>query len=127
MIEFDHVGLTSTANETNEMWVESTRCWVTDPAHPDGWKYFRYEPDSPGEAWFREPAAAGFSGGQLASGRSRASRSFSGRYRPPCTVRSSLSEKDGASVSSWRLRVGKDWFKDWRNSSQPSRRTPCAR
>ena len=31
MREFDHIGLTSTVKRPNEMWVESSRVWVTYP------------------------------------------------------------------------------------------------
>jgi hypothetical protein len=47
-VEFDHIGLPSDVKRPNEMWVESTRVWVTSPSDsPDMIEYLRYEPDSP--------------------------------------------------------------------------------
>ena len=47
-MEFDHIGLPSDVKRPNEMWVESTRVWVTSPTDsPDMIEYLRYEPDSP--------------------------------------------------------------------------------
>lgn len=48
MRSFDHVGVPTEEKQTNEMWVEATRVWVTDPArHPHRIEYLRFEPDSP--------------------------------------------------------------------------------
>jgi hypothetical protein len=32
MREFDHIGLTTTEKQPDEMYVESTKVWVTNPA-----------------------------------------------------------------------------------------------
>ena len=48
MREFDHIGLTSEVKRPNEMFVESTRVWVTSPTDsPEMIEYLRYESDSP--------------------------------------------------------------------------------
>ena len=45
---FDHVGVPTSDRQTGEMYVPSTRVWVTDPArHPHRIEYLRFEPDSP--------------------------------------------------------------------------------
>jgi hypothetical protein len=45
---FDHTGVPTEARQPEEMWVEATRVWVTDPArHPHRVEYLRFEPDSP--------------------------------------------------------------------------------
>ncbi|MCX7918208.1 MAG: VOC family protein [bacterium] len=45
---FDHLGLITTEKKENEIWVEPTRVWVTDPSHhPYRIEWLRYEPDSP--------------------------------------------------------------------------------
>ena len=46
--EFDHIGMTSTVKRPNEMYVEATKVWVTDPkTSPERVEYLRYEDDSP--------------------------------------------------------------------------------
>lgn len=48
MRAFDHVGIVTDEKQPNEMWVEATRVWVTDPtAHPYKIEHLRYEADSP--------------------------------------------------------------------------------
>ena len=47
MLVFDHVGITTTAKQPNENWVERSRVWVTNPhEHPEHIEFLRYEPDS---------------------------------------------------------------------------------
>jgi hypothetical protein len=57
---FDHVGVVTTEPKAGESWVESTRCWVTNPrTHPYNVEWLRYEPDSPVEGPLRtEPHVA---------------------------------------------------------------------
>ncbi len=48
MRKFHHIGLPTDEKQPNEMWVEDTRVWVTDPDdHPYKVEFLRYEPDSP--------------------------------------------------------------------------------
>lgn len=48
MRKFSHVGLPTDDKQPGEVWVESTKVWVTDFAsHPYKIEYLRYEPDSP--------------------------------------------------------------------------------
>ena len=45
---FDHVGIPTTEKQPGEMYVETTKVWVTDPAqHPHRIEYLRFEADSP--------------------------------------------------------------------------------
>jgi hypothetical protein len=45
---FDHAGVPTEIKQPEEMWVEATRVWVTDPTrHPHRIEYLRFEPDSP--------------------------------------------------------------------------------
>lgn len=47
MFDFDHVGITTTAKQPDENWVEQSRVWVTNPKkHPEHIEFLRYEPDS---------------------------------------------------------------------------------
>ena len=54
---FHHIGLPAADQETplaGESWVESSRCWVTNPAHhPQRIEYLRYAPDSPVDSAFQ--------------------------------------------------------------------------
>ena len=43
MLEFDHVGLTTTVPQPEENWIEQSRCWVTNPRkHPEHIEFLRY-------------------------------------------------------------------------------------
>jgi len=43
MLEFDHVGLTTTEPQPGEDWIEQSRCWVTNPRkHPEHIEFLRY-------------------------------------------------------------------------------------
>lgn len=43
MLEFDHVGVTTTEPQPNEDWVEQSRVWVTSPRdHPHRIEFLRY-------------------------------------------------------------------------------------
>lgn len=45
---FDHVGIPTTDGHPNEIYVEETKVWITDPyAHPMKIEFMRFEPDSP--------------------------------------------------------------------------------
>lgn len=45
---FDHVGIPTTERHADEMYVDATKVWVTDPArHPNRIEYLRFEDDTP--------------------------------------------------------------------------------
>lgn len=47
-IEFDHIGLRTEEQKSDENWVENTKVWVTDPkTHPFHIEWLRYASDSP--------------------------------------------------------------------------------
>jgi hypothetical protein len=55
MKEFDHIGLTTTEKQPDEMYVEATKVWVTSPVDSSQKvEYLRYEPDSPVTGPLRE-------------------------------------------------------------------------
>ncbi len=55
MLEFDHVGVTTTEPQPNEDWVEQSKVWVTSPRdHPDRIEFLRYREDTTVPAVIRE-------------------------------------------------------------------------
>ncbi len=45
--EFDHVGITTTVEQPGEDWIESSKCWVTNPRnHPEHIEFLRYRADT---------------------------------------------------------------------------------
>ena len=73
---FHHVGLRAMEPQPGENFVESTRCWVTDPnRHPQRIEHLRYEPDSylddrfknsPHVAWVVDDIAPWIAGKEIA-------------------------------------------------------------
>ena len=48
MRAFDHVGIPTDQQQPDELYVEQTKVWITDPLrHPRRIEYLRFEPDSP--------------------------------------------------------------------------------
>lgn len=55
MRAFDHIGVPTTEQLPDQMYVPATKVWVTDPAaHPQRLEYLRFEPDSPVTGAVRE-------------------------------------------------------------------------
>lgn len=55
IMRFDHIGVPTKEKHSDEMWVDDTKVWVTDPAeHPYYIEYLRYRDDSPVEGPVRE-------------------------------------------------------------------------
>lgn len=53
--KFHHTGLPTTEVQPGEYWVESTRVWVSNPAHhAQRTEWLRYEPDSPVDREFQQ-------------------------------------------------------------------------
>jgi len=60
-MEFDHIGVSTTEEHEDEMYVEETKVHVTDPGdHPDNIEFLRWEPDSPVENEAREKQHVAF-------------------------------------------------------------------
>lgn len=60
-MRFDHVGVPTTEERENEMYVEETKVWVTDPeGHPMNIEFLRFEPDSPVTGPVREQQHVAF-------------------------------------------------------------------
>ncbi len=55
MRQFHHVGIPTDEEQPEEVYVEDTKVWVTDPEkHPYRVEFLRYEPDSPVTGPLRE-------------------------------------------------------------------------
>ena len=55
MRKFHHVGVPTTEKQPNEIYVEATKVWVTEPLdHPQRIEFLRYEDDSPVTGPLRE-------------------------------------------------------------------------
>jgi hypothetical protein len=60
-MEFDHIGLMTNEKKTDEVWVEDTRVWVTDPDNsPFRIEWLRFEPDTPVTGPLREQSHIAF-------------------------------------------------------------------
>jgi hypothetical protein len=47
-MQFDHIGIVTTEQKADEMYVAATKVWVTDfQKHPFHIEWLRFEPDSP--------------------------------------------------------------------------------
>ncbi|GAA1566299.1 hypothetical protein GCM10009827_104950 [Dactylosporangium maewongense] len=52
---FDHIGIPTTETHEGEVFVETTRVWLTSPrSHPANIEWLRYEPDTPVPAPVRD-------------------------------------------------------------------------
>ncbi|MGQ9729970.1 MAG: hypothetical protein ACUVX8_01730 [Candidatus Zipacnadales bacterium] len=68
MRKFSHVGVPTTEPQPGEVYVESTKVWVTDFAsHPYKIEYLRYEPDTPVTGPLRELPHIAFETDNLAA------------------------------------------------------------
>ena len=111
MREFDHIGLTSTVKRPNEMWVESTRVWVTDPAQsPEMVEYLRYEEDSPVTGPLRELPHVAFRVDNLDEAIA-GEEVILGPFEPNENLRVVFIYKDGLVYEFMESKVGKDWHK----------------
>ena len=111
MQEFDHVGVATDDKQPNEMWVEQTRVWVTNPQdHPYKVEYLRYEPDSPVTGPLRNQPHMAFQVSNLeeAVGDSPV---LLGPFNANEFVQVVFVLKDGAVFEYMESKVGKDWHK----------------
>ena len=47
-MQYHHTGVVTDQKQPNEMYVEATKVWITNPdEHPCRIEYVRYEPDTP--------------------------------------------------------------------------------
>jgi hypothetical protein len=111
MREFDHIGLTTTERQSGEMYVESTKVWVTDPTEsPQMVEYLRYEPDSPVTGPLRELPHVAFRVDNL-DAEIEGEEIILGPFNPTEDLRVAFIFKDGVVYEFMQSSVGKDWHK----------------
>jgi catechol 2,3-dioxygenase-like lactoylglutathione lyase family enzyme len=111
MREFDHIGLTTTEIQPNEMYVESTKVWVTNPAeNPQMVEYLRYEHDSPVTGPMRELPHIAFRVDDLDK-EMEGEEVVLGPFNATDTVRVVFILKDGVIFEFMESSEGKDWHK----------------
>lgn len=96
MREFDHIGLPVAGKQPEEMYVEATKVWVTDPLrHPQRIEYLRFEPDSPVGGPVRELPHVAFRVDDL-DAEIKDAEILLGPFQPTGTLRVVFVRKDGA-------------------------------
>ena len=111
MREFDHIGLTTTEIQPKEMFVESTKVWVTNPAeNPQMVEYLRYEHDSPVTGPMRELPHIAFRVDDLDK-EIEGEEVVLGPFNATDTVRVVFILKDGVIFEFMESSEGKDWHK----------------
>jgi hypothetical protein len=109
MRDFDHVGLPTDDVQPNEMWVEQTRVWVTNPQdHPYKVEFLRYEPDSPVAGPVRNQPHIAFQVNNLEEAIGD-SPILLGPFNANEFVRVVFVLQDGAVFEFMESKVGKDW------------------
>lgn len=111
MREFDHIGLPTEVKRPNEMWVESTRVWVTSPAEsPDMIEYLRYEPDSPVTGPLRTKPHVAFRVADMEE-EIAGEDVILGPFNATESLRVVFIYKDGLVYEFMESKAGKDWHK----------------
>ncbi len=110
MRKFDHVGVTTDDRQPNEMYVEETRVWVTDPeAHPYRVEYLRYEPDTPVSGPVRTLPHMAFQVDNLEE-EMKGCEILLGPFQPTETLRVVFVLKDGAVYEFMENSGAEHWF-----------------
>jgi hypothetical protein len=111
MREFDHIGLTTTERQPDEMYVESTKVWVTNPSDSAQMvEYLRYEPDSPVTGPLRERPHVAFRVDDLDK-EIEGEQVILGPFQPNENLRVVFIYKEGLVYEFMESKVGKDWHK----------------
>ena len=111
MREFDHIGLITEVKRPDEMWVEATRVWVTDPAaSPEMVEYLRFEPDTPCSGPIREKPHAAFRVEDLEK-EIEGEDVILGPFDANENLRVVFIYKEGLVYEFMQSKVGKDWHK----------------
>lgn len=114
MKRFHHIGLPATDPQPGESWVESTRVWVSNPAHhPQRIEWLRYEPDSSVEAEFQRSPHLAYEVDDLEThlvGKNVVLGPF--EVGEPPFARAAFTREDDLMVEYMQLYPGRQWFDD---------------
>ena len=112
MRKFDHMGLPTDEKQPNELYVEATRVWVTDPTeHPYQVEYLRFEPDTPVTGPVRDLPHIAFQVDNLEKYMEEGEVVL-GPFAPTETLRVVFVVIDGAVFEFMENSGNQDWFKD---------------
>lgn len=107
---FDHVGIPTDEKQPNELYVEATKVWVTDPArHPYRVEYLRFEPDSPVTGPVRDLPHIAFRVDDM-EGAIGGEQILLGPFQATPTLRVVFVEKDGAVFEFMESSKPGHWF-----------------
>ena len=119
MRAFDHVGVPTGEKQPEEMWVEATRVWVTDPMkHPQRIEFLRFEPDSPVTGPVRDMPHIAFQVDNL-DPEIEGTEILLGPFNPTDTLRVVFVQKDGAVFEFMENNAAGHWFKKTRDTQSP--------
>ena len=111
MRAFDHIGVPTEEKQPEEMYVEATKVWVTNPLrHPQRIEYLRYEPDSPVKGPMREMPHIAFQVDNL-DREMEGAEIILGPFNPTDTLRVVFVLKDGAIFEFMENSVEGHWFR----------------
>lgn len=109
---FDHVGVPTEDRQPQEMYVEATKVWVTDPAlHPRRVEYLRFEPDSPVKGPVREMPHIAFQVDDLDAAIEGAAILL-GPFQATDTLRVVFVLRDGAVFEFMESSASGHWFRE---------------
>lgn len=108
---FDHVGIPTPEKHPEEMYVEATKVWVTDPVkHPQRIEFLRFEPDSPVTGPVRDMPHLAFQVDNLDQAM-EGTEILLGPFDPTDTLRVVFVKKDGAVFEFMENRSAGHWFR----------------
>ncbi|MGE5646040.1 MAG: hypothetical protein ACM336_09640 [Acidobacteriota bacterium] len=108
---FDHIGLPTAQKHADEMWVEATRVWVTDPLRdPQRIEWLRFEPDTPVSGPVRDMPHMAFRVDNLEREMVGA-ETLLGPFQPTPTTRVVFVLKDGAVFEFMENSEEGHWFR----------------
>ena len=109
---FDHVGIPTGEKQPDEMYVEATKVWVTNPLRsPHKIEYLRFEPDSPVTGPVRDLPHMAFQVDSLDK-EIQGTEILLGPFSPTDTLRVAFVLKDGAVFEFMENSVSGHWFRE---------------